>query len=167
MKIEYSVYLSEQWFQYLILHSFRVLLSVTEWIGFQRIRKEFLTCRVEEFIKAFSPAADVIPTLSLIFVELKRNLITVEGNLHFHHKSCAVGKWIERTLEAVSDNAYEFGKYGKEVKKLFNLNCCAYCYKGTIGTLKLCSKCKNILYCGRECQKAHYPIHKTECKPHN
>jgi len=165
MKIDYTVYLPQQWFQYLILHSFRVLLNITEWIGFQKIRKEFLACRVKDFINAFTPIAHRIPTLGLIFVELKRNLvIQTEANLHFHHKSCAVGKWIERSLQTIRDNAYEFGKYGKEVKKFFNLNCCAYCYEGTISVLKLCSRCKSTLYCGKECQKADHNVHKKECK---
>ncbi|KAK7053564.1 SET domain-containing protein [Favolaschia claudopus] len=26
-----------------------------------------------------------------------------------------------------------------------------------------CGKCKNRLYCSRECQKKHWPIHKTQC----
>ena len=40
---------------------------------------------------------------------------------------------------------------------------CAHCGKAD-GTLKKCTACSQVLYCGRECQKAHWPAHKTECK---
>ena len=41
---------------------------------------------------------------------------------------------------------------------------CAHCGKADNGTLKKCTACSQVLYCGRECQKAHWPAHKTECK---
>ena len=31
--------------------------------------------------------------------------------------------------------------------------------------LKVCSRCMKVSYCGRECQKAHYPSHKSQCAP--
>ncbi|KAF8955709.1 hypothetical protein BDZ97DRAFT_2063512 [Flammula alnicola] len=33
-------------------------------------------------------------------------------------------------------------------------------------TLKTCKRCKLVRYCGRDCQKAHWPDHKTACKVH-
>jgi len=43
---------------------------------------------------------------------------------------------------------------------------CAYCGKGGEGDdgLKFCAACKLVKYCSRECQSAHRPQHKKECK---
>ena len=40
-----------------------------------------------------------------------------------------------------------------------NKNCQIKC-----GQLSLCGKCKKIHYCSRECQTAHWPVHKLICK---
>ena len=50
-------------------------------------------------------------------------------------------------------------------------NICAYCNAG-YGNNKpfpptgkgLCGRCKQVQYCSRECQKAHWPTHKKTCK---
>jgi hypothetical protein len=42
----------------------------------------------------------------------------------------------------------------------FVLTTCAVC--GNAGTQK-CGKCKNIRYCGPDCQKRHWPRHRSEC----
>ncbi|KAM3414720.1 hypothetical protein BST61_g9877 [Cercospora zeina] len=39
---------------------------------------------------------------------------------------------------------------------------CATC-SGTPESLKHCAKCKKVLYCNRECQKAHWKTHKKDC----
>ena len=43
---------------------------------------------------------------------------------------------------------------------------CANCGKGEEGanSLKNCAACLSVKYCSRECQKAHRPQHKKECK---
>lgn len=41
---------------------------------------------------------------------------------------------------------------------------CDYCKKGSTVKLKLCSRCKQVAYCGSECQKAAWPAHKRQCK---
>ena len=43
---------------------------------------------------------------------------------------------------------------------------CANCGKGEEGsaTLKACTACKLVKYCNRECQIAHRPLHKKDCK---
>ena len=43
---------------------------------------------------------------------------------------------------------------------------CANCGKGeeNSGDLKICAACKMVKYCNRECQLAHHPEHKQECK---
>ena len=40
---------------------------------------------------------------------------------------------------------------------------CAF-YHSKSGTLKRCLGCKNVLYCGKTCQKEHWKKHKTECR---
>ncbi|KAM6496240.1 hypothetical protein JOM56_008946 [Amanita muscaria] len=50
-------------------------------------------------------------------------------------------------------------------------NTCAKCNLGpedwTSEKLKLCSKCRTVYYCNKECQNNHWPIHKPMCKPHD
>jgi len=43
---------------------------------------------------------------------------------------------------------------------------CANCGKGeeSTGSLKACTACKLVKYCDRECQIAHRPQHKKECR---
>ena len=49
-----------------------------------------------------------------------------------------------------------------------NISKCANCGKGSEGDdsiqLKSCAACKMVKYCSRECQAAHRPQHKKECK---
>ncbi|KAJ7349067.1 hypothetical protein DFH08DRAFT_134740 [Mycena albidolilacea] len=40
---------------------------------------------------------------------------------------------------------------------------CSQCSNRS-GALK-CSRCKMMTYCNRECQAAHWPVHKKHCKP--
>ncbi len=40
---------------------------------------------------------------------------------------------------------------------------CGECRKKTETTLSLCSRCGKMRYCGRECQRKHWPIHKKSC----
>ena len=46
------------------------------------------------------------------------------------------------------------------------VNLCANCGKGeeSVGDLKACTACKMVKYCNRDCQIAHRPQHKKECK---
>jgi len=43
---------------------------------------------------------------------------------------------------------------------------CTNCLKSGI-KLYVCSRCKSVKYCSKDCQSHHYPTHKTECKPPN
>ena len=40
---------------------------------------------------------------------------------------------------------------------------CSYC-SNVDKELKLCSRCLKAYYCNTECQRNHYPTHKTQCK---
>jgi hypothetical protein len=45
--------------------------------------------------------------------------------------------------------------------------CCVYCEESpehVAMTLSRCGACKKVVYCGRACQKAHWPMHKAQCK---
>jgi hypothetical protein len=46
------------------------------------------------------------------------------------------------------------------------MNICSMCRKPPAAgnKLRFCRGCKVVSYCTRECQKAHYPIHKTICR---
>ncbi|KAJ7290140.1 hypothetical protein C8J57DRAFT_1114099 [Mycena rebaudengoi] len=51
-----------------------------------------------------------------------------------------------------------------EVWKSKNPRQCAQCAKINTHDLLLCSRCKLVHYCGRECQKLAWPSHKLVCK---
>jgi len=41
---------------------------------------------------------------------------------------------------------------------------CSYCQsQGKSVSYKICSQCRNALYCSRDCQKKHWKVHKREC----
>ena len=42
------------------------------------------------------------------------------------------------------------------------MDCCALCQKCS-PNLKRCGRCQSIVYCNVECQRAHWPQHKTNC----
>ena len=40
---------------------------------------------------------------------------------------------------------------------------CSYCSRSSIRKLKKCAGCRGVVYCGKECQRAHWEEHKVEC----
>eukprot|EP00977_Amphora_coffeiformis_P022399 scaffold10860_cov182-Amphora_coffeaeformis.AAC.16 len=40
---------------------------------------------------------------------------------------------------------------------------CAYCHKTSTKKLLCCARCKTVSYCGKDCQKAAWKAHKTQC----
>ena len=40
---------------------------------------------------------------------------------------------------------------------------CEHCQKPITGSIRLCSGCKKVCYCDRECQKSHWKEHKKSC----
>ena len=45
-----------------------------------------------------------------------------------------------------------------------NLLLCAGCNQQAVG-LRRCARCQKVAYCSRECQAAHWPQHKRDCRP--
>jgi hypothetical protein len=46
-------------------------------------------------------------------------------------------------------------------------SCCVYCEESperAAMILSRCGACKKVVYCGAACQKAHWPLHKAQCK---
>jgi hypothetical protein len=41
---------------------------------------------------------------------------------------------------------------------------CAMCGARSEQKLQVCTRCRRAAYCGRECQAAHWPLHKSECR---
>ena len=55
------------------------------------------------------------------------------------------------------DSNTHMKRFGKRWRKF---GPCAMCDK--LGTMR-CGKCKQVHYCGRECQRQHWAAHKQEC----
>ena len=43
---------------------------------------------------------------------------------------------------------------------------CLYCLQVVKGSMR-CTRCETALYCGRECQVKHWPVHKNSCEDSN
>jgi hypothetical protein len=41
---------------------------------------------------------------------------------------------------------------------------CSMCGAVSQQKLQVCTRCRRAAYCGRECQAAHWPVHKSECR---
>ena len=75
-------------------------------------------------------------------------------------------------------STFEFG--GPETQKLYekyvatpnyesnprvDFHTCAYCHKVSEKKLRVCSRCKKVTYCDRDCQKKAWKAHKKICVP--
>jgi len=43
---------------------------------------------------------------------------------------------------------------------------CLFCLKRVKGSMR-CSQCRTALYCNRECQTKHWPVHRNLCQDSN
>ena len=60
-------------------------------------------------------------------------------------------------------NAF-FSDLGQHTKNIAAGRICDGCGKAAEG-LRACARCRTAHYCSRECQAAHWPQHKRECRP--
>lgn len=68
-------------------------------------------------------------------------------------------------LEVVKVHSLELGAVRVDSAHV-QLHECGLCKKKerSCGEFMNCSRCKKVVYCGRECQKKHWKVHKSECK---
>lgn len=52
---------------------------------------------------------------------------------------------------------------GADGEKARDLSVCGACCKTDVA-MSLCGACKEVAYCGRACQRAHWNVHKVTCK---
>ena len=53
---------------------------------------------------------------------------------------------------------------GQHTKTMVEARICNGCGQHAVG-LRACARCRTAHYCSRECQAAHWPQHKRECRP--
>ena len=88
------------------------------------------------------------------------NLATIRSNLV--SASRARGKSAEELRDAARWGIAKQCLWGSEDQP--QLNTCSGCLIKTTMRMKLCAKCRWAMYCDEECQAAHWPLHKTECR---
>ena len=82
-----------------------------------------------------------------------------DGILHLHH-------YIPSSINISSTLQLTNHKMSTTAASSLPDSICANCGKGeeSSGDLKACTACKLVKYCNRECQIAHRPQHKRDCK---
>lgn len=104
----------------------------------------------------------------IVYVEVFQHMNDMESRgepggilpLHLAAAKVAVVK-----VRAVRNNEYETLQKLKEIRYGLKLGAaCAGC--GVVGTKhKKCARCETTYYCGTDCQRSHWKVHKKTCKP--
>jgi hypothetical protein len=107
-------------------------------------------------------------------VKIKRNTDMIKSNTQFETNFLTFPERVIREYNAANPpREATHNTFGHEkgttafMKPLWvDGKKCQVCSKEESGEVKLfkCSRCKSVLYCGRDHQKQHYPQHKKHCK---
>jgi len=118
----------------------------------------------EEKLRSFAEAGEDVETAKKramerqMASEVEQSAILQEmvrqnpGQRHFQMGGPASQKIYEQVAQAPK------GKKGRA-----DMFTCAFCGKTASEKLKMCSRCKMVSYCSRECQVEHWKVHKKEC----
>lgn len=99
---------------------------------------------------------------------MDRTVLTVDGVVqeNDHHADEFVDSIRRYRIATQAESSMSLKKcraYSK-VDSRIEVNC-RHCnlVEPTNSKFKMCAKCKNVAYCSRECQVAHWAEHKKEC----
>jgi hypothetical protein len=78
--------------------------------------------------------------------------------------SSGIGQMIgaRSIAKLVMEAATENGRDARKARQKANLTC-AKCMVSLDKSAPICSRCRMVSYCGRDCQLSHWPEHKAEC----
>ena len=69
----------------------------------------------------------------------------------------------EYTKNATIDAKEQVKYQNKQNKKAYSVVRCFHCNTSMSEKPKYCSACKFACYCSKECQRAHWKVHKRTC----
>ena len=73
--------------------------------------------------------------------------------------------WCSLALHSIGNKAMQASASNSHNPKiLYGIQTCSY-YSKHSDSVKKCSRCRLVQYCGRECQKKHWNTHKSHCQP--
>ena len=82
----------------------------------------------------------------------------------FSDQQSLVSYYKNRVPCSCLDNKYKEVKYGKKKDGIcFNPMCRIPCYLVQHSATALCSQCQQTIYCSKECQVVHWPLHSKIC----
>ncbi|CAH1796986.1 unnamed protein product [Owenia fusiformis] len=105
------------------------------------------------------------------FPEAQRELgkLYLEGDMNVEKNTAACKLWLEKAQanDAIAKrllNKLSFPADGTVRKMCHNESCNKLEGEGGIEKLLKCTRCRVAFYCGKECQKAHWKLHKKVCQ---
>lgn len=192
VKLDLKEYLPNPWFDLMIVHCFRVITSYSQWFCIESISKRsaFSSRNMMYLYKLYKPfitKAHILALSPLLTCIKEMGHISDNHQIDHHDettnkfalfsglvhpRSCEMSEFTqaEKGRQDKGEHFLEkeqglFKKEQKEADRNLNLiNSCAYCRTKNEPSLKLCSRCKKVLYCNKDCQKKHFSTHKVDCK---